>query len=254
MKKFILGNKYFQFFFEFLFKVALKGMNYDRGHIPELSGEKYVLQLLAKKITSTPLYLFDLGANKGQYSQLAYTVLGDRCCIFAFEPSLKAFEILKQQNIPLKAYNLGLGSQKQVAQVYYDEEGSVRASLYPIGRNDGYTNTSLDKSHAIELTTIDIFCLENQITQIDFLKIDVEGHELEVLKGANDMIAKGAVKYIQFEFGNIAIESRIFLKDFFTILKNYKIYRILQNGLFEIHYKEEYEIFLTTNYLAVYSA
>jgi FkbM family methyltransferase len=252
MKDLILGNKYFQPLFEFLFKVALKGMNYDRGHVPELSGEKYVLHWLNNKIKASPIILFDVGANKGQYAQLAYAILGSKANIFAFEPSSKAFEILERQNSLLKAYNLGMGASKQTAQVYYDEEGSVRASLYPKGYS--HTNTHLDKSQSIQLITIDSFCIENHIQQIDFLKIDVEGHEIEVLKGANQMLAQGAIKYIQFEFGSLGVESRIFLKDFFTILKDYKIYRILQNGLRQIDYHEAHEIFLTTNYLAIRSA
>ncbi len=249
MKDLILGNKYFQSFFEFLFKVALKGMNYDRGHVPELSGEKYVLQFIKNQSQGSALNLFDVGANKGQYAQLAHTIMGEQCTIFAFEPSSKAFEYLAQQNFPIKAFHLGVGSSKHTAQVYYDQEGSVRASMYP--NSYSHTNTHLDKSQSIQLTTIDSFCMENQIAKIDFLKIDVEGHEIEVLKGASEMLEKGAIKYIQFEFGNIAVESRIFLKDFFIILTDYKIYRILQNGLHPIHYHEQHEIFLTTNYLAI---
>ena len=252
MKNLILGNKYLQSFFDFLHKVALKGMNYDRGHVPELSGEKYVLQYIKAFFSEKKeIVVFDVGANRGQYATLALSIFGQNSRIYAFEPSQNAFRSLSSissQNI--SPFLLGLGATKQETQIYYDEEGSVRASLYP---NIDYSKyqRKLSSTQTIQLTTLDDFCDEQKIKAIDFVKIDVEGHELEVLKGAKTLIESKKIKFIQFEFGIAAIESKIFLKDFFTTLKGYKIYRILQNGLQEIDYEERYEIFLTTNYLAV---
>jgi len=66
------------------------------------------------------------------------------------------------------------------------------------------------------------------------------------------MIDSGAIDYIQFEFGGCDIDERIFFQDFWYILnKKYKIYRVLKNGLYPINkYREIYEVFLNTNYLA----
>ncbi len=51
----------------------------------------------------------------------------------------------------------------------------------------------------VQVTTLEIFCAENGIWQIDLLKIDVEGFEYDVLKGAQNVLKKGAVKAIQIE-------------------------------------------------------
>ena len=58
---------------------------------------------------------------------------------------------------------------------------------------------------------------------------------------------------IQFEFGGCNIDYRTYFRDFYYLLKeNYKIYRILKDGLFELkQYKESYEIFINVNYLAI---
>jgi hypothetical protein len=82
--------------------------------------------------------------------------------------------------------------------------------------------------------------------------LDIEGHELNALKGAKEMINKNAIDFIQFEFGGCNIDSRTYFQDFFYLLKNkFKIYRILTDGLFEIvEYKETHEVFITVNYLA----
>lgn len=66
------------------------------------------------------------------------------------------------------------------------------------------------------------------------------------------MLASGAVDFIQFEFGGTNIDSRTYFQDFYYLLKDqYNIYRILKDGLFQItQYKEVYEVFITTNFLA----
>ena len=61
---------------------------------------------------------------------------------------------------------------------------------------------------------------EKKIDDIDFIKIDVEGHELAVLQGAVNMINQNRIKVIQFEFNVANILSRVFLKDFYDLLEN----------------------------------
>lgn len=59
--------------------------------------------------------------------------------------------------------------------------------------------------------------------------MDVEGHELDVLAGANEMISSGSIEYITFEFGGANIDSRIFFQDYYYFFDHYgyTIYRIL---------------------------
>ena len=76
--------------------------------------------------------------------------------------------------------------------------------------------------------------------------------KLKALNGAAQMINSKQIDVIQFEFGGCNIDSRTYFQDFYYLLKdNYKIYRILKDGLYQINqYKEIYEAFTTTNYLA----
>ena len=103
------------------------------------------------------------------------------------------------------------------------------------------------------MESLDNFCAQHDINFIDFLKLDVEGNELKVLQGAEKMVTGKKIKYIQFEFGGTDIDARIYFKDFYTLLSpNYKLYRILKNGIRSINkYKETEEIFTTTNFLAI---
>ena len=82
--------------------------------------------------------------------------------------------------------------------------------------------------------------------------MDVEGHELDVLKGGFKTLA--LAKVVQFEFGGCNIDTRTFFQDFWYLLTEagFQIHRISEGGPIHIsHYSEQEECFRTTNYLAV---
>jgi hypothetical protein len=105
----------------------------------------------------------------------------------------------------------------------------------------------------ITLKKLDDFCDDKGIEYISLLKLDVEGHEFRVLKGAENLVSSSSIDLIQFEFGGCNIDSRTYFQDFFYLLNPcYKIYRILKDGIIAIEdYKETCEVFTTTNYLAI---
>ena len=109
------------------------------------------------------------------------------------------------------------------------------------------------RSEQVQVQTIDDFCEAKRIDRIDFLKLDVDGHELSALRGAQRMLTAGLISMIQFEFGPANIYSRTYFYDFWSLLSNmYDIYRIIPKGIAPIsHYGEHLETFLTTNYLAL---
>jgi hypothetical protein len=117
-----------------------------------------------------------------------------------------------------------------------------------------YDRVGVDLNHReeIQINTIDNFCEENNLTQIDFLKLDIEGNEYRALEGALKMLKGNKIKYIQFEFGGTDIDAKVFFRDFYTLLSpQYQIFRILKNGLYPIsEYQEIDEVFVTTNYFA----
>ena len=78
------------------------------------------------------------------------------------------------------------------------------------------------------------------------------GFGLDLQNKDKEMLEKNGIKAIQFEFGGTNIDSRTYFQDFYYLLKEkYNIYRILQDGLYEIkQYSELQEIFTTINYFA----
>jgi hypothetical protein len=99
---------------------------------------------------------------------------------------------------------------------------------------------------------LDLFCKERQISQIDFLKIDTEGHELSVLKGASHLISKKNIKLIQFEFNEMNVVSRAYMRDFLGLLANYQLHRLLPDGLLPLNdCVQDTELFGFQNIVAI---
>ena len=105
---------------------------------------------------------------------------------------------------------------------------------------------------------IDTYCDERGIEQIDFVKMDIEGHELMALKGCAGLLERGHIRALSFEFGGCNIDSRTYFQDFWYLLRgvNFRLYRVLpDSSLLRIKsYTEQLEVFTTTNYFAVHES
>jgi len=252
--RWLAGNMLFQKTFEIMHNFSLKGMNIGSGASTATSGEKNVLKYIYKKLadSKTPI-IFDVGANVGNYSLLCQSIFQNKATIFAFEPSQFTYQKLLKNTgeyLNIKQFKLGLSDKKEKKTLYSNVPTSGLASVYK--RRLNHFNIEFNTQEQIELTTLDEFCFEYNIKKIHFLKMDVEGHEIKVLNGAINLIKAFKIDFIQFEFGGCNIDSRTFFQDFYYLLKDqYRIYRIVKNGLFEIKsYKETQEVFLSTNFLA----
>lgn len=194
--------------------------------------------------------VFDVGANKGQYTEAILNIFTSDVYVYCFEPSYASFKELKarhgeKSNVELVPF--GLGSVSEIRNLYYDSDGSGWASVFE--RKGTQFNPELTHSEEISTIRLDDFCKSKSIGRINFLKADVEGFELEVLKGATRMLP--CIDFIQFEFSFANYNSKTYLYDFFELLSDFKIYRVLKDGMEEIQYDPRYEILMTTNYLAV---
>ncbi|MBQ7168831.1 MAG: FkbM family methyltransferase [Synergistaceae bacterium] len=249
----LLGRKSLCWFYWRLYKLALLGMNVGMGGDVKASGEDNVLLRVRDRASGThPVTIFDVGANKGQYSANILRVLnGIETEIHCFEPGHETFRELSsslggREKVTLN--NFGLSSKKSEGRLWYDKTGSGLASLYK--RQLEQFGIDFEQSEAVKLDTLDSYIDGKNIAAIDLLKIDVEGSELDVLHGAGKALADGRIKAIQIEFGGCNIDSRTFIRDFWNLLhERFRMYRIMKDGLAEIRkYDERLEIFTCTNF------
>ena len=249
----VFGYKRFQGIFERIDSICMTGMNIGCGGDFNSSGEQGVLDYINIRKQGSPLVIFDVGANEGEYSSLVLREFGERVRLHAFEPSIETFNMLSSnisatKNVSL--YNIGLSDSDHVMDLHTSSHSSGMASVYK--RNLEHIDVKQGQSQRVTLTSLDSFCNMYGIARIDFLKMDVEGHEFSVLKGATRMLEEGLIDSIQFEFGGCNIDSHTSFKDFYYLLKDkYDIFRILKDGLHPIkEYSEVYERYLNTNFLA----
>lgn len=251
--RFLRRNE-FQFIWEKLFKVSKIGMNFYGGASLFTSGELHAMQYANEKLKKfDPITVFDVGASSGEFARLVVTIFSSQKNIYSFEPSIHTFEVLERRLKKwglvekVKCFHFGFGSENDLLTLYASKAGASSASVYKTSNE-----TTIGYTEKIKIRTIDDFCLENNINQIDFLKIDIEGHEFQAMMGAKRMIESKKIKYILFEFGEFNIISKTFFKDFYNLLSpNYTLYRIVPNGLRRISsYSANLEVFNTINYLA----
>jgi FkbM family methyltransferase len=223
------------------------------------TGEKYLLSnILPDVLNKDRPIICDVGANIGDYTA-EVLLYHPEAIIFAFEPHPMSFKKLSDRfsASPTQArlHNIGLGSCREELPVfdYAEREGSTHASLYRGVLEQVHKERKI-ATRTVCITTLDQFALENGLEEIDLLKIDTEGHELEVLKGATRLLSKGAISLVQFEFNEMNVVSRVFIKDFFDLLIEFDFYRLARGRLIPLgDYNSRYEIFKFQNILAVNS-
>jgi FkbM family methyltransferase len=137
--------------------------------------------------------IFDVGGNVGQ-STKGFLVNYPNAAIYSFEPSPNTFSKLRSatQHISrVQAYNLALGDRAAILR--FDCNNSASESHH-IAANQ--LDTTLPSVH---VSTIADFCVEHNISHIDYLKIDTEGYDLNVLAGAASMLRTSAIGLVVVE-------------------------------------------------------
>ena len=194
-----------------LLKQILKffGLNITRVNkeLSNLTFDEIYLNFL--KSNDSPI-IFDVGANEGQ-SINRFKKIYRNSTIHSFEPSKKIYAKLSknyenEQNVYLN--NFGLGNEIGFKEFNLARQSGA-SSFHKLNSNSKWLkkrskqfNTSEDNFTEIEtvkITTLDEYCSKNKIQKIDILKIDTQGYEDEVLKGALNTIKEGKISAIEFE-------------------------------------------------------
>jgi FkbM family methyltransferase len=187
--------------------------------------ENKIFQLFRPKHSDN---FVDVGAHIGRYSIIAAKRIGSLGRVIAIEAHPETFELLKK-NIELN----GLHNVTTINSVVTSQEGRVR--LYLPGQDSGFTvyNTIMvnrakptENFLEVEANTLDNIVESTNITEVNWIKIDVEGAELEVLKGAVNTLSSNTDLTLLIEVHGDA---------------NYKpILEVFEEYKFQIVYEEKY--------------
>jgi FkbM family methyltransferase len=151
---------------------------YARG-----SFEAGILKLIRKELKNTDTFL-DIGANIGQHSLYASHFCDN---VISFEPIKKIFfqfvESISINDIyNIRVYNFGLGNQNGKFLIHSSDANIGASSLVTKSSNRNI-------SQEVKIKKLDNIVSDLQIHKVDFMKIDVEGYEWEVLQGAEKLIS-----------------------------------------------------------------
>lgn len=224
------------------------------------NGERNFIDKLFIKFMEKPnkkRIIFDIGGNVGDYSKIILDNAeknGTEIELHIFEPTEACFNELKSQfnkktNVFLN--NFGVSNAKTSSRIYYDKEKSGLASLYQ--RNLDSYSINLDNSEEILLEKMEDYIKEKKISHIDFVKIDIEGHELKAFDGFGRHLRPDFVDYIQFEYGGANLDSNTSLMELYVFFeeKGFKIAKVMPKGLEIRKYSPIMENYNNANYVAI---
>jgi FkbM family methyltransferase len=167
----------------------------DDGDLQELLYHTYCRdwhdneRTLLKDFVSQGQTVIDVGANMGFMAVILSRLVGEKGRVICFEPSRRIFKKLREtielnniQNAEL--FNYGCGERRTEGELFKVSESSGNSSLVrPSGSKDS------DSGERVELLGLDEALLSSG-TRVDFMKIDVEGYESTVLRGAAQILSR----------------------------------------------------------------
>jgi len=142
-----------------------------------------------------PVVLFDVGANIGQTIASFLEMFPDSQ-IHSFEPSPAPFETLRNaygQEARVHLENLALGDQEGALPFHVTNDYSVNDSLLEPVWDAGA------KVVSVQVSTLDRYCQQHQVESIDHLKIDTQGFDLQVLRGASQILKEKRIHSLSVE-------------------------------------------------------
>jgi len=197
-------------------------------------GKDPLLDMIRRLKNNEPV-IFDVGANIGQSIERFKKVLPNSV-MYSFEPSARPFIGLREvaaRYSSANVFQVALGASNG-ALTLYENSSSDMNSFLEMG-NSG-SGEVIGKA-TVQVKTIDSFCAENNIDYIDILKIDAQGFDFEVIKGAKEMIAAGNIRLLYFEI--------IFSDMYKNVPRFSEVYDFLLDhgfimvSLYEFHYQKD---------------
>lgn len=158
---------------------------------------------LIKRLFRPGFVVFDVGANNGCHTLIMALMAGDSGKVFAVEPCPKVFEKLVK--------NISLNGMKNIIPMSCAFSDAAGTSTF-YGFEEGASNEAVSSLYAsnagehpvefqVDVNTLDHVARQEKLSRLDFVKIDAEGHEYQVLMGAKESVAKYR-PYVVFEYAH----------------------------------------------------
>jgi len=216
------------------------------GLDPERNGEAAVARALAPASST----FVDVGANVGDWSALFCGLAPETARGLLLEPAEVTVRQLQERFADRAAITVVCGAASDRvgrAQFFEGTGASEASSLLESSHRAGAT------AREVELTTVDELLARFGIDELDFLKIDAEGYDLHVLRGARSALEQQRVGAIQFEYHKLWAAAGSTLGEAINLLElnRYALFRVRGAGIEPVTYEPYRDYFGYSNYLAV---
>jgi FkbM family methyltransferase len=221
-------------------KAARRAAGYQDFN-PRTNGERRFLEKTAELKDGVVL---DVGANEGNWARMLLS-FHPQARLHCFEPGSVPFQLLTEgMGESVRPHNVAVSDRPGTVVLHAAEESEMSSIFNRPNLADATDET-------VEAITIDDFRHAEGIDEIALLKIDTEGNELAVLRGAEGSLSK--IRMIQFEYGGTAVDARVFLRDFFDLLEDrFDLYRLWRFGMIhEPSWNELIEVAAYQNWVCI---
>jgi FkbM family methyltransferase len=215
---------------------SVNGFKYDLNLKEYIQYQMYFFGLFDKKGVDLIVSIcdsigcrtaLDIGANVGNHS----VHLSDVCdAVYSFEPNDTPGDVfkkaLKTKESSIKLFNFGLSNKDEKLEFYEDERNLGRSSFV----KEHIEKKQFNSKKILEVKRGDEVIIDNNIVDIDFIKIDVEGFEIQVLYGLKKTIRENQ-PIIDFEFNEITRDGFGDLNTLKSTLSGYSFYGTRRCGL-----------------------
>jgi FkbM family methyltransferase len=244
----LLGRRYF---FRVSEALSLAARSEDQLE-PESNGERLLQRLVAGALPpGEELVVFDVGANVGEWTSAMHRLRGDgRLRVYAFEPAPAIAARLEERVAKLgdsvRVIRAAATESDGSTQFFFRADNPLISSVADFG---GVA------AEAIQVPTLrlDTLASRERIGRIHLLKVDAEGYDLVVLRGAAALLREKRIDVVQFEYNFLWIYSRHFLRDAFELFEphGYRIGKLTRDGVeFYARWQPQMESFHHANFVA----
>jgi FkbM family methyltransferase len=234
----------------------------DGRNDPEINGEYVLHGRLARwaRRRGGTLHVVDVGANVGYWSSHLLETCRDvgveRVRLWAFEPSDEIRAQLERslcsvctgQYVSIRAEAIA----DAASQALFDATPGITGVKHLL--TESMISSGETPSVDVRVTTLADVAHEEKIEVVDFVKSDVEGFDLQVLRGAVPLLAERRIGLLQFEYNHCWISTRSFLRDVFELVERlpYVVCKVVPDGIEAYDaWHPELETFFETNYLLI---
>lgn len=191
------------------------------------------LESLVKKFHISPSGVIHIGAHTGEEVKLYQELFSEKISMHLFEPQEKYFNLLKEKyssSKNIKLYNFACGAKTSIEEMFISSNSGASSSiLQPLQHLEIHPEIKFNKKETINLDLLDNF----KIYDSDFLNIDVQGYELNVLRGGSETILRAKYIYVEVNKKEVYKDAGL-INEIDSFLKKFNFLRVSTQYAFDV--------------------